>query len=286
MTSFVYKNILVPVDFSACSENAVLYAAEMARTLNSTLHVYHAYHVPLILDYYPEDVKTLAKKLKEEADEQMEKVKSFIHRKYGKLRTEFIVEQNLLIEGVKSIVEKNKIDLIIIGTKGASGMSEYLIGSNTARMIESINCTTLAIPENAVFKAPKKILFATDFQFEDIKSIKKMVELISTFESEIKIAHISTTPFTRDETLMEWFSEVLEQRIPYPKISYQNILKVKDNFSELNDYINNHKIDLVAMSTRNKNFIKRLFTGSLTKKMAYHTEIPLLAFHIEDNQLN
>lgn len=287
MTSLLYKKILVPVDFSACSENAVHYACEMALSLNATLYVYHAYHVPLIMDYYPEDVKDLAGKVKEEAEEQMQKVRSFIHRKYATLKTVVRIEHDLLIDGLTELVQKEKIDLIITGTKGASGMSEYLLGSNTARIIETIHCTVLAVPKNAIFKAPQKVLFATDFQFEDVKSITKMIELVGSFEPEIMIAHASTSPFTHDEMLMEWLSETLEERITYPKINYQNILKVKDNFSALNDYITSHAIDLVVMSTRNKNFMKKFFTGSLTKKMAYHTEIPLLAFHNEkENELS
>jgi nucleotide-binding universal stress UspA family protein len=285
MKSFTYKNILVPVDFSPCSENAILYAAEMASLLGAKLYIYHVYHVPLVLDYYPEEVKAVSDSMKAEADEHMEKIKAFIHHKYKNLVTEYRMEMDLLMSGIKNSVEKDKIDLVIMGTKGASGISEFLIGSNTARAIESINVTVLAIPQNAVFKEPQKVLFATDFQFEDIDSIKKMVELVGMFKPRIEIAHISTTPFTYDENIMEWFMEVLEQRVPYPNMNYHNILKIKDNYSVLNDYITDQKIDMVVMSTHNKNFIKKLFTGSLTKKMVYHTEIPLLAFHHEDDNV-
>jgi nucleotide-binding universal stress UspA family protein len=80
---------------------------------------------------------------------------------------------------------------------------------------------------------------------------------------------------------MDGLREIAKEQINYSNIVYHTIAQREDVFSSLNAFIDEHQIEVIAMTRQNKSFIKRLFTGSLTKKMAYHSHIPLLAFHFK-----
>jgi nucleotide-binding universal stress UspA family protein len=276
-----YKNILVPVDFSGCSENAVIYAAEMAKLLYAKVHLYHAYHVPFYTEYYGESIKDVEEEARNNARSQMKKVEVLFELHYPNVKWESHISLDFFMDELGQIIESRKIDLIIIGTKGASGLNEYLVGSNAAKIVESVKCPVLVVPQKAIFKRPGKVLFATDFQLDNIDSIKDLTKLMGVFKPKIIVAHVSITPYALDDQIMKWYSGVILDKITYPEFEFVDLLKKKNNLTELNDYIQKNSIDVVAMSKRNKTFVKRIFTGSLTKKMTYHTDIPLLVYHSE-----
>ena len=77
---------------------------------------------------------------------------------------ETISSFNLLADEVKDVVDSYRIDLIVTGTKGASGMDEVFMGSNTVRIIKSTKkCPILAIPQHFDYQTPSEVAFATDF---------------------------------------------------------------------------------------------------------------------------
>lgn len=279
MTSYFYKNILVPVDFSGCSENAVLYAAEMAKSLHAKIHLYHAYHIPFYIEYYGDSIKDTEENARNSAREQMRKIEALLELHHPNVKWESHLNFKFFMDDLEQMLESNKIDLIIMGTTGASGLNEYLVGSNAARVVESVKCPVLVVPQKAAFKRPEKVLFATDFRLDNVDSIKDLIRLMGVFKPKIIVAHVSITDFNLDEQIMKWFGGIIKDQIDYPEFEFVDLVKVKDNLTELNNYVHNYNIDVVAMSTRNKNFLKKLFTGSLTRKMAYHTDIPLLAYH-------
>lgn len=288
MTAF--KNILVPTDFSNCATNALHYAADLALTLKAKIHLYHTYHLPILIRSYAAGLIDLNQELKEESEARLKKALDAFKVKYPTVDVQGETEYGLLMDQVPSAIKRYESDLIVMGTKGASGLDEYLVGSNAAYLIEATKLPVLVIPEQATFTSPKKIAFTTDFQFGDVESLKKLAELMGAFKPEITVVHLSTHPITRltkDAELMDWFKEMVEEHVAYPNISFQNKIRNTDNLTDIDKFITDNQMDMVAMSTRQKSFLKKLFTGSLTRKMAYHTHLPLLAFHLpEDNRLN
>ncbi|MCS6824816.1 MAG: universal stress protein [Cytophagaceae bacterium] len=284
-TSF-FKNILVPTDFSKGADIALEYACEFASKLGAKIVLMHSYHmVPGRRIYTLEQIENLMKQIRQDAENRLKKYVSDVEKKYPSVAIEFVNESGLLFDVIQKTIEEKNIDAIIMGTKGASGFQEYFVGSNTANVIENCNIPVFVIPEEAHYHPIKKILYATDFEYDDITAIKKLVDLASVYDAEIEVVHISPGgkyEVSLNEELMNWFKDIAQTQIKYPKLYFKNVIDNTSILSALNTLIKNKNIDLVAMSTTGKTFIKRLFTGSISRKMAYHTDIPFFCFHIEN----
>ncbi|TAL63285.1 MAG: universal stress protein [Bacteroidetes bacterium] len=274
------RTILVPTDFSKNAKNALDYAASVAKKENSKLILLHAFHI-----FYPsseipvamvvEEVSGTQKKAEEELNKLCLEIK-----KNKKLKCDFICREGLAVDILLEVSRKIRPDLIIMGTKGASGIREVILGSNTAKVIEKAICPVIAVPAGASFKGIRNIVFSTDYHESDVNALKKTTGIAKIFGSRINILHASDREFTQEveEGLMRQFMKTVSKKIKYSKIS--SLVKygeLPENI--LQDYIKKKKPDLIAMSTQRRSLLEKLFGTSITKKMAYHTNVPLLAFH-------
>jgi len=282
-----FKNILIPTDFSVSSDNAVEHALAIAAKTKANVTFLHSYHIPTLADANGQNmfIEDYAKKHVEDAKVLLHNIQKRAVMLHPDLQVDNLILEDFFTDAITSICDKKKIDLVVMGTKGASGFDEYFLGSNTALVVESVKCPVLVIPENAMYRPYKKLLYASDFQFDDLEALSKLISVADLFGATLEVVHISKNS-KEDEELMDWFRQICEERSPYQKIGFSNIPQSNTTLNTLNKLIHTKGIDLVSMSSTNKSFLKRIFTGSLTEKMAYHTDVPFLAFHIQrDNKL-
>jgi hypothetical protein len=154
-----------------------------------------------------------------------------------------------------------------MGTQGASGLEKALIGSYTAAILDQTTCPMLVVPANVSFKGIKKIMYATDFQFNDFKKINEVADLARFFDAEIIITHISTRPLEEENT-MDWFMETAETNINYSNISFRSFTG-EDISGQLTGLVKGMNVDLLCMSTLRRCFFEKLYKSSLTKKLVY-----------------
>ena len=274
------KKILVPTDFSSNAKNAVDYAVALAKKEKSKLILLHAFHIQYPTSEIPvamviEEVS----KTQREAEKKLTKLCSDISAS-KKVECDFICKEGLAMDIVLEISQKIRADLIIMGTKGASGIKEVVFGSNTAIVIEKANCPVIAVPKNASFSGIRNIVFSTDYHESDILTLKRIVEIAKAFKSRVNILHAADEEFKHEieEELMDSFKKAVSKKIKYNKLSY-TIKYSKLLEKVLHQYVKKEMPDLIAMSTRRRNLLEKIFGSSITKKMAYHSNIPLLAFH-------
>lgn len=281
------KTIVVPTDFSTHAANALHYAAFLAGTLNAKIILFHAFHVPVAYTEVPATFIAQTD-VKAEIGVELKKKAEGVQKAIGKsLPIECICREGLLINTIKEFMAEEKVDLLVMGTQGASGLEEILIGSHSAYMVEKINCPVLVIPASVTFFRLQKIMYATDFQFNDFMHINQVGEIARLYDAEILITHVSTNPkkAAEEEQLMDWFMEIAQTNISYRKIAFRTFTG-GNVLDKLNEAVKALGIDMLCMSTVRRTFFEKIYHGSLTKKMAYHTGIPLLAFHIhETNRL-
>jgi nucleotide-binding universal stress UspA family protein len=170
-----------------------------------------------------------------------------------------------------------------MGTQGASGLEKVLLGSFTADVVEKVDCPVLVIPESATFHVPHRIMYATDFQFNDFSCLNQVSEIARVFDAEIIVSHISAdlTKQQEEEDLMDWFMEIAETNISYPKLLYKTYTG-ENVLEKLNKAIDELGVEILCMSTVKRTFLERIFKSSLTKEMVYQTHHPLLVFHIQE----
>jgi nucleotide-binding universal stress UspA family protein len=271
------KTILVPIDFSGHAANAVEYAASLAGLLAAKVILFHSYHVPVaISEYSVIMIADLAPA--QETIQALEKLKTRVHEIAGDIPVETIIREDLLLDGIRAVIKEKQVDLLVLGTLGAKGLEEVLIGSHAAYILENVDCPVLIVPACATKRKIEKIIYATDFQFKDFTYINQLIEIARPFQAQIMITHISTRE-AQDEELMAWFKEVAEPNINYPFLSFRSF-QGENVVDDLNHAIKYLDADMVCMATAHRSFFEKLFKGSLTKKMAYHCTVPLLAFHL------
>jgi nucleotide-binding universal stress UspA family protein len=196
------------------------------------------------------------------------------------IASEECVNLGFAVDSIINTAAEKSADLIVMGTKGSSGVETTLIGSNAASVMEDAPCPVLAIPSNALFKGIHKILYATDYRDSDLESIRQLSDIAVLFDAEILVVHMgelghSGTP-ERDQFYA--FEKKVIAEIPYARLSFQYLVGVNIAYA-LNNAVKEFKADIVALSMRRRSMMAKLFERSLTKKMIYHTDVPVLAFH-------
>jgi nucleotide-binding universal stress UspA family protein len=171
------KNILVPIDFSKASTNALRFAIKIAHATTSKIFIYHSMH-PLFI---PSDAAMIESPLNLEEETkadlalQMNELLEDITSQ--NVQAEMIIQKGLLGDTISEITSNKNIDMIVTGTTGAKGLDAMLFGTNSVNIFEHVKCPVFIVPENSKYHGIKKIMYATDFQFGDIKAIDKICQL-------------------------------------------------------------------------------------------------------------
>ena len=274
------KNILVPTDFSKNAENAFLYAIEIAKKENAKLILLHTYDINYTNAYVPlnlilEEFETLKKDSKRGLDELCYKIVQI-----GNINYEAISRKGETVETIINVIKEKDIDMVIMGTKGASGLAGAIFGTNTAKVIEKVKCPVIAVPSGVVPEPIKKITYATSYESNDIDGLKKAVELAEVFNAQVNVLHISdyTDSPEMEKMEMKKFMNDVNKKIHYNNMSFQ-LLNGSSVELVLDKYISDNSTSMLVMSTHHRDFFDRIFGRSLTRQMAYHTKVPLMALH-------
>ncbi len=274
------NTILVPTDFSKYATNALTYAVKFAEKTNSKIILLHAYQIELYspdlpVEYFAQ-INALAKG---NSEKQLISLISKV-KKASKIKIDHISMEYPTVNSILETVARKKIDLVIMGTKGASGIKEIFIGSVAGEIIEKAKCPVLTIPLKASFTGLKRITYASDYHSSDIIILKKLVEIAKIFKSKLNVLHVAVREFTVDseKEILNTFIRKVDRKVKYKKLSFQ-ILYGKEEEREIEKYIKSKTTDLLSISTRNRTLLEKLLSKSITKTLSYHTKIPLLAFH-------
>lgn len=283
------KTVLYTTDYSENSAAALKYAYKMSTQVGARLIITHVFDYPTVL----------GTKVLSEPFPNLEKDNFKMHRsKLEKFCAEHlgnewdapniqleIVENKSVIHGIISKATEWHAYLIVTGMKGGSTLREVVMGSTTKQLIEKAPCPILAIPADASYMPPKTIVYATDFEEEDIYAIQKLAEMAKQFDAEIKVVHISTKKEYPGETQMEWFKDMLKRKITYGRIVFELLLS-EDIFDSLRIYLGDTGADLVVLLEREKKgLLKKWFHQDLVKKMESYGRVPLLSFRGSNHQL-
>lgn len=275
------KKILVPTDFSDNAKNALDYAMHLAEKTKAELVLFHAFYAPAVDAQMPGSM--MASLVKEEEEISIEKLKLLVkevqlQKDFSKIKYKTIATLGFAVEEIINVSEDQKVDLIVMGTKGASGWKELLLGSNTANVIGKSVVPVLVIPEKAKFSAVKKMVYASDFKSEDLSVMEQIIAFAELSAAKIAVLHIRTSEGDEmdekiNQLLASFKDKVNDETLSFFVLNKANIAKGIDEFVKFRE------ADMLAMATYNRGLVDSLFHKSITKKMAYHTHIPLLAFH-------
>ncbi|MGZ5135972.1 MAG: universal stress protein, partial [Flavitalea sp.] len=183
-----------------------------------------------------------------------------------------------------------QIDLLVMGTKGASGIREVLIGSVTANCITRTHVPVLAIPDRYILEEPDAILFVTNHFERNTTLLNKMVEIASLFTASIHVAIFEDNDLVQsrihNENIDELNSYLEFLRQKFPSVVFKGEVLTGTSFEgAVERYEIKNMVDIVAMIAYPKDFLERTLGRSATKKMAFHSRIPVLSIQIDPSEL-
>ena len=270
-------NILVPTDFSALSKVAVQFAIQIANQHDGNITLLHVVPVSQSIGVARREKKAdIESDLVSAAERELQKLMRDVC--YDLHTSKPIAWSVAKGPSVREAIRKEAIrlgsGLIVMGTKGASGLKKAVIGSNTMSLIEVSVIPVLVVPETAQFRGFKDIVYASDLT--DIENeLRILIPYVVKFGSIIHLLHVQR-PGADIEALEEKIEEVVQ------KLGYKNIVSLilVDQFVEgaIDQYLGVSKSDLLAMFTHDLNFYEKILDKGMTRKMAFQSNVPLLAF--------
>jgi nucleotide-binding universal stress UspA family protein len=270
-------NILVPTDLSDLSKIAVQYAIKIANKLGGTITLLHVINIiqPTRATMRLQ-LKSLEKDLVDTAKEDLD---IFVHEVSKQLKTSDPIKMKVVKganfnDTIKKEAKKLRTGLIVMGTRGASGLKKYVMGSNTTSVIEVSHVPVLAVPELGDFKNFKNVVYATDLLHTQ-QELKTLIPYLEKFGSKVHLIHV-TSSLKEVSNLEKKITSIVEMSGIKNIICKVMVNKKIDEAIE--HYVNVSNADLLAMFTHDLSFYEKLFDRSITRKMAFHSKIPLLAF--------
>ncbi len=267
------KKILLPTDFSESSRHACEYALNLYQDDDVRFILINTYVMPVST---AEMLISINDVLSQSSEEGLEEEKNYLESTYPDLWNRIEVRSiNGFLENVLlKIIQNENIDMIIMGTTGASGFKKFFFGSNAAKVLRHVNCPTLTVPLSAPIVKPANIVLALDGDhLPDLTVIEPLIDVTKRFQAKLEPLHVNTDPMQ-----IESPANAMTNHIPAMHAfgnPMQNI-KATTVLSGLQSFINSNKVDMLAMIHHKRSFIKELFHHSNTREMAMLGATPLM----------
>jgi nucleotide-binding universal stress UspA family protein len=274
------KKILFPTDFSEVSKNAFIYALKLAESINAEIVTMHVYQLPQanyvnVAEYLHEiyDVTELSN-FENYKDEVPILRKIAEANNLGHIKISHVLILGNLVPEIKKITENENFDFVVMGTKGATGLKETFFGTIATKVMNDVKASVLAIPEHCKYHPIEKILFITQYKPEDTGSFVRVLSLSKIFHAQIDCLRVASPHHeVKDDTREDWKVLVENNEVTFHSIKGEDVEGIILNFIDL------HKINLIAMHVYHRDFFEKLFEISLSKKLAFHINVPILAIH-------
>ncbi len=272
------KRILLPTDFSDNSIKAIRYTLLTYRDVKCTFYLLNTYTPTVYQTEYlmgsPGHIG-LGDILQENSLTQLEKLKKRLKKQHKNANHTIIVRSafNTLLGEISHTVEAEHIDLIVMGTTGATGAKEILFGTNTVHVIKKAKCPVIAVPPNFEYEAPKEILFPTDYEVEyEKKKMAPLMAIIQQHKSRINVLHVRAGYDLN--SIQEKHKSQLEKLLGNSALFHE----VPDNgiIDAVNAFQVKQKINLLVMVQNKHTFMERLFIEPIIKKIGFHVTVPFM----------
>lgn len=280
------KKIICPVDFSENSLDAARFALRFATIADSEIKFLYVSSVliPTGGINYGIEVESPAYHLRlrtEELEEQIDAIYKEAELTRDPARAVCqAVDYASVVHGIVETAEKDRADLIIMGTKGAAGLKRIFMGSVTTAVLEEAKCPVLAIPANFHARYVEKVAMATEIANVE-KEISRAVDFARIFDARLDIFHISTRQPDDDKLVAE-----LKQATGYDKITYTEVIpEIEGDVNEgLHTYVEKHKPDVLVMFYTRRNWFEKLLFGSRTKNVVFQADTAVLSIKRERSE--
>ena len=263
------KRILVPTDFSPIATNAIEYAIEIATHFKSELYLYHVYSVSRV-DYdlgLPAEEQPFVKEFERKMALTEIKFSEEFERRGITVHT--MVERSDILALFGSKVRELKIDMIVMGSKGASGIEKVVFGSVAATALNLAKVPVLVIPPRHSFRSIEDIVLAIDDREVSREVLLPLQKLALSFSAVVTVLRAKSNGDAEANKNISLQSGDLQ-------LTYRQVPVLNSVNESINYFVEKEGCDLLCMVRRKKGFLESLFKRSITKAQVFDSRVPLL----------
>lgn len=274
------KTILFPTDFSSNAVHASGYAGMVANCMNANVVLLNVYTIPTISEYQlPNDIENFIMENKRTAQVNLEEFTKEFLKNTG-LQPESVstrVEYGFIADKIVDISNEIQADIIIMGTKGATNFLDKWLGTNAQKVMKKSECPVWIIPESAPILYPKHILYAADFQEDELLVTHKILEIAEPFGAKCNVVHIHdyfemNVGHRIEATVHQLNTEFEEQALSVKNLNRAEVVE------GLKTYIHTQKPDVLALAIHDKSIFSQIFDTSVSNYFVQKSDLPILTF--------
>jgi len=275
------KTILVPIDFSDYSEYALEVAAKIAKRHDSSIVALHMMGLSQAV---------LTKDDSQEVFEAMyymkladKRFQDFLDRDYLEgIEVQTTVQNYKLFHEIDSVAQEFNADLIVMGSHGSSGLREVFVGSNTEKVVRNSEIPVLVIKNRMGDEPMNKVVFANDFDKNNVTSFLKARNLFNALDVEMQMVYINTpgdgfrSTQEMEEKVVDFFIEAnVNGEYSVNDVKYYSAYSIEEGIFA---YSNKVDADLIAIPTHGRKGLAHFFSGSISEDLVNHSDLPVITF--------
>ena len=278
------KHILLPTDFSENAYNAASYALQLFKDEDCLFYLIHTYtpaafHSGMMIDSY--SALQYEEVTRNNAIEALDIMEERLQAEFNNPKHKIVKKAtfNLLNNEIKACVKENEIDVIIMGTKGATGAKEVFLGTNTMYAIKKSKCPVIAVPSGFTFEAPKEILFTTDYKFNvNNRYLTLLKDICSSHKSRLNVlnAYYGVPLDHKQKSAKDFLDTFFKEEAHLFHVARG--VHVNEAITEFQV---KNKINFLAMIHNKHSFFENLLFKPVINEVVYHTNVPFLVIPSE-----
>lgn len=266
------KKFLVPVDFSDTSINAAKYAIALSADVSDAeVILYHVYNHISFATLTSREEGSRQKVTEAELNDVKSKISD------GKGNVSIVAEEGSFVETLRDYALGNSIDMIIMGITGSSRITQVFMGTNTLNVIRHIEIPVMIIPAQATYSGLKKVVFTSDFKdvarTTPFSSLKNILDI---FHPQLEILNVDSEHYVELTPEYKVEREAMNDKLGSynPEFAF---LRSYDFLEGISSFVDTKEMDAIITVPRKHGFLSQLFKTSHTKKLAYHSRVPIIA---------
>lgn len=270
------KNILIPYDFSEAALNALNYTKKLFEGESVSiflLDVYIGERSNLLSEEYNEKWFS---QMDDDIEDELKYLVDVLNRENKGFKYHAIVDANTLTNAVKEAINREKIDLVVSGTKGAKSLTQTFLGTNTIKIIHAIdNVPVIVVPTNYKYKIIDRIIFSTNYKRDfNSSELEALISFSKMKKSQIEIVNLSVEEALSDNQKKHKYN--LQKLLQDTPTSFKKLDWDDSEANTIQKHIENSNGQLLVFINHHYNFFNKLLTEDVIKKITFSSNIPIL----------
>jgi nucleotide-binding universal stress UspA family protein len=274
------QKILVPCDFSDQTHQALVLAFDLARRSGGNVHLLHVVEPPLIHDNLITSPLTFESTLLNDLGEQSQQRLAQWTERYGNEKFTTHTDFGPPVGVMMNYIEANHIDLVVAGTKGASGLKEFFVGSNAEKIVRNASCPVIAVKKNETLASLRDIVFPNALEDGQEDLVMHVKALQHFLDATLHVVWINTPErFISDDVTQEQLQDFARHHML--KNFSLHIYNGKDEASGVIDFTHSIQASMIAMGTHGRHGLQHMLNGSVAEDVVNHVDCPIWTYAIK-----